>query len=398
MGEFSKALSYTQQSLILKLKIGDKNGLSNTYNGIALLYQKLKDYLKVIDNANLALNIAKETGSLPVQKDAYAILSYAYDSLYNYKKSLEYYKLFQEINDSIYDTENSKQIAEMQTKYETEIKENEIILLNKENELKDSDIQKQKLIRYFMLGGFIFLLLIIFVVYNRYKVKSKLKHEKQLVVLENKALRSQMNPHFIFNCLSVIQGIIYKKENETAVKYLSHFSDLTRQILEYSRLEYIVLQVEITMISNYLELQSLRFPEKFTWKINQEGIDENEEIMIPPMLAQPFIENAIQHGFVNIFASGLIEISYKVENNILYYTIVDNGIGRKKSDELKKQTKSVKSKKHISIATSIGEERIKNINSTLPKNNQLSISIIDLYDEAGNAKGTKVILSIPITD
>jgi ligand-binding sensor domain-containing protein/cbb3-type cytochrome oxidase subunit 3 len=224
------------------------------------------------------------------------------------------------------------------------------------------------------------------------EAQQKLIMEKELIELEHKALRLQMNPHFIFNALNSIQSQIGTNNEQNARFYLAKFSKLMRQILDNSRNSLITLKDEIDMLENYLLIEKFCNDNKFEYSIT---IDENLEtdfIKIPPMILQPFVENAIKHGMKYLQdKKGQIDLMLVESENEIVCTITDNGIGRKKSAELNKNSRDAF---HKSTALIVTEERL-----NLLKNNSASnsINIIDLYDENGNATGTKVEVKIPIT-
>jgi LytS/YehU family sensor histidine kinase len=217
----------------------------------------------------------------------------------------------------------------------------------------------------------------------------KTEFKKQLAQAETKALRAQMNPHFIFNCLNSINSFIIDGKHEIASDYLIKFSKLIRLILDNSRSETISLERELEALNLYVLLEGARFENKFkcVYQI-AENIDTSV-IMIPPMLLQPFVENAIWHGLMQKETEGTITLEIKKENEeFLNIAIIDDGIGREKAAELK--SKSVTHKSHGLKVTSQRIEMMNKLNST-----GAHINIIDLKDEQGHATGTKVELIIP---
>jgi LytS/YehU family sensor histidine kinase len=226
--------------------------------------------------------------------------------------------------------------------------------------------------------------------------QQKIILEKELIELEHKALRLQMNPHFIFNALNSIQSQIGTDNEQNARYYLAKFSKLMRQILDNSRNNTISLQEEISMLDNYLLVEKFCNNDMFDYKIHLQDDLELDYIKIPPMILQPFVENAIKHGMKYLASKrGLIELSFKEENNMLICAITDNGVGRKKAEELNKLSRE---HFHKSTALKVTEERL----SLLHQNdNGDNIHIVDLYDDAGAgagaASGTKVEVKIPIT-
>jgi len=390
-GRNDLANEYFIKSLKIEEELGDKNGKSMVLNYIANLKIKLKRYNETIDFAFKGLNLAKETGVLEIQRDNYKYLSAAYDSLHIYKQSLEYYKLFKQINDSIFNIESSKNLNELITNFETEKKQIEIEKNISELEKQASKISEMNYKVYVLVLSVLLTLVIAFFVIRKNKIKSLFKN----IQMEQKLLQSQMNPHFIFNSLAVIQSIIYKNQNDIAVKYLSCFAKLTRMILEHSRVEYVSLDKEITMLGLYLDLQSIRFEDKFNYTIETDQELLPDMIAIPPMLAQPFIENAIEHGIIHKETTGNIKISFKTEGDFLLFEVSDDGVGRARAKEIK-DAHANNENKHVSLATIITQERLANINKTLKRNKKIELKIIDLTDEAGVGCGTKVRFCIPL--
>ncbi len=225
--------------------------------------------------------------------------------------------------------------------------------------------------------------------------KTKTAYNKQIAELESKALRSQMNPHFVFNSLNSIQNYIVKNDSESSSKYLSKFAKLTRLIFDHSQQKLITLKQELSALKTYVELEQFRFSNKFNFTIKVEEKIDEQAIEIPPLIIQPFVENAIWHGIMhrdeeNASVIGEIEITITQEKEYLQIAISDNGIGRVKSAELKKMSTT----DHQSSGMKLTQERLDIMN----KNNQLEITskIIDLYDDNNQAIGTKVVINIPL--
>ncbi len=232
---------------------------------------------------------------------------------------------------------------------------------------------------------------------NRIKTKAlegqkKLQLEKEVLELEQKALRLQMNPHFIFNALNSIQSQIGTDNEQTARYYLAKFSRLMRQILDNSRNTVITLEEEVNTLENYLLIEKFCNGDRFDYKISVDENIEKDYVKIPSMLLQPFIENAIKHGLKYIEGKrGLIEVVFSEKNNLLECSVTDNGIGRKKAEELNAASKETY---HKSTALIVTQERL----DLLKEDSKIkSLEILDLYDEKYNASGTKVIIRIPIS-
>jgi hypothetical protein len=219
----------------------------------------------------------------------------------------------------------------------------------------------------------------------------KVNLEKNLNQSKLKAIKSQMNPHFFYNALNTIQSFILSNDKKQAVSYLSKFSTLTRTILEMSEKENITLSEEIKTLGLYLDIEKARFDEDFSYDINiGYGIDI-ENIKIPSMLLQPYVENAVKHGLLHKKGEKKVTIDFERIFDSLKITIDDNGIGRQKSAELK----AIKNKDHLSFATEAMQNRIELLNQYKQQN--ITINFEDKINKNGQSSGTKVIIEIPIT-
>jgi len=215
-----------------------------------------------------------------------------------------------------------------------------------------------------------------------------LENEKKLSELEMQALRAQMNPHFIFNCLSSINRFILKNEGKTASSYLTRFSRLMRMVLMHSQKPVIALEDEIEMLRLYLEMERLRFKNAFDYGITFMNEIDSGNVFIPPLLLQPFCENAIWHGLMHKNGPGRLDIELGMNENILHCIITDNGVGREKAAEMKSKT----AEKEKSMGLKITTERLALFNRE--KGVHTFYEIEDIKDEYGNAAGTKVVIKI----
>jgi Histidine kinase len=213
----------------------------------------------------------------------------------------------------------------------------------------------------------------------------KVLTEKRITELEMQALKAQINPHFVFNCLNSIKGFIYDKDYRQADKYLDRFSELMRSTIDHSDAAIILIRDEMNYLDNYLQLEQLRFEDKFDYKISVDISVDTHKVFIPAMLLQPYVENAIRHGMRFLEnKKGLIKITATTQSNFLICQIDDDGIGREKATQLK-------SKMHIeyqSKGMSISKRRAELYN--------IEQLITDKKDTAGNAAGTTIIVKIPI--
>ncbi|OJJ22068.1 hypothetical protein BKI52_08495 [marine bacterium AO1-C] len=222
---------------------------------------------------------------------------------------------------------------------------------------------------------------IIFFRLRAYRRKTRL--EKALSTAALESLKLQMNPHFIFNAMGAIQNYMITNDTRHSSIYLAKFSKLMRAVLENSRQEYISLNNEIEMLENYLSLQNLRFEEGFDYRITIDEQLDTEFIAIPPMFAQPFIENAIEHGIARLKKNGWIQINFSLHEKVVILKITDNGVGIENSIETKQTQKKV----HHSLATTITQERIDLYRQSLKKNITFEVKSLK--------QGTQVIFHLP---
>jgi LytS/YehU family sensor histidine kinase len=220
------------------------------------------------------------------------------------------------------------------------------------------------------------------------KTRAELQH--QASELEMQALRAQMNPHFIFNCLNAINHFILNHEAETASDYLTKFSRLIRMVLSLSQKTEVSLQEELDCLSLYIQLEQLRFQQHFQYTILGADAIDTESIYIPTMLLQPFVENAIWHGLMHKQGAGELTIEVALHDSALCCTITDNGIGRSEAAALK--SKSAAHKK--SMGMQITANRLQLLNDVT--DNNLALKVIDLKKANGDSAGTKVVITIPV--
>ena len=219
----------------------------------------------------------------------------------------------------------------------------------------------------------------------------KINWEKNANQSKLKAIKSQMNPHFFYNALNTIQSYILSNEKKQALTYLAKFSSLTRTILEMTEKEYVTIAEEIKTLRLYLDIEKARFNEDFEYTLLTDDAIDTEMVKIPSMLVQPYVENAIKHGLLHKPGAKILKISFESANQELHIKIDDNGIGRKKSEELN----AIKNKNHQSFATKALENRIELLNQNNTKN--ITIEYVDKFNEANVSTGTLVVLKLPIT-
>jgi tetratricopeptide (TPR) repeat protein len=318
--------------------------------------------------------------------DALDNLVLLYQQTGDYKKALEYHKKYED-GKSILTMDNlNREMMGLQAGYEDEIRRQEIAALARDNDLRRMKLNQAR-ITFISAGSF---LIIVFLIIMLWIQRKRTKSEHKALILEQRLLRSQMNPHFIFNSLSSIQNFIVTEKPDKASIYLSKFAKLVRNILDNSTEEFVVLEKEISTIENYLELQKVRYAGKFDYQIDIDNDIDIDIVKIPPMLAQPFIENAIEHGIKHRETPGHIDIRFSMKDDTLFFEVEDDGVGRQKAREIE----VAQDPGHRSMATSLTHERLANLNRKLHK--KIFLEIIDLKNALGEATGTRVVFGVPV--
>ena len=367
-------------------KIGSKNRLSVNYLGIADTYLQEQQYQKALIYAQKGKKIADKLKLLETQKDASELLSVIYSKTGNYKKAFKSHQQFKMLSDSIFNKENFEKITQLEYeyKYKNELAsaEKRELKLTKTVRTTSQNLEKSQSKYLWAIIGFLLVSILSssVIFYQKYK---NIKSKNQNIAIEQKLLRSQMTSHFIFNSLSVLQGMILNKEGKKSVLYLSKFSKLLRIILENSRDKMVSLSQELTAIENYLTLQNLE-NELYQYTVEVEDTIDASLFKIPPMLIQPFVENAIEHGFENQKGNKYIAIYLKYLDKKLICTITDNGIGVDSKKENKNQYKK-------SLSTTITSERLKILSKDFHMKGSVTIEDRQKYNE----QGTIVTLVIP---
>jgi tetratricopeptide (TPR) repeat protein len=316
----------------------------------------------------------------------YKLLYQLNDAKNNTAEAYKYHIAYSDAKDTLTKLQRNREIVELQARYETTQKEKQIDFLAKENSFKTYKLKQSRLFLFGLIGLVILIVILAFILLRQYKLRDQQKN----LLLQQKLFRSQMNPHFLFNSLSSIHNYIIHEDAAKAGQYLSKFSKLVRNILDSSFEEYIQLEDEILTIKNYLELQKVRYEAKFKYSIEVDEAIDTENLMIPPMLAQPIIENAIEHGIKHKKTSGEIHVRFKLKDGFIIFEVEDDGIGRKKALEIMQN----QDKDHKSLSTTITYERIRVLNKRLKK--KISMQVEDLVDDHEEPTGTRVTFEIPV--
>ncbi len=381
------AILYENYCLEYAGKANSGSSIIQAYRGLGQIYRLKKEYEKAISYFQKAFDMSGALHLLEQRMATAQMLGHTYLLLNNYRMATRFLDITLNMKDSVFNIQRTKQFNELEAKYQGERKEKEIEALAQKNEIKDLQIKQNKYFIFGLASLALLILAITFLLFRQYRINTS--HAR--IELEQKLLRSQMNPHFIFNAMTSIQNFIYKEDAQTASNYLSSVFKLMRSIIESSKEEYIVLEKEIASLNHYLILQQLCFQNKFGFSITVDPKIDMENTRIPPMMAQPIIENAIEHGIINKQSGkGMIDIRLTLQNDSFLFEVEDNGVGREKARELNRQSMG----KHLSIATNITNERIELLNKKSKK--KITLQITDLKNDKNDPIGTRVTFSFPL--
>ncbi len=392
--EFGKARSYYLKGIQYSRDMGDQMSMARNYGNLGILDIESGNYPKAEENLNKALVICREFNAREELESFEKAISDLYSKTGKHRLASEHYLRSVAIRDSMFKEQNDREATRLEMSYDFGKREAAILAeMDRKNIMAKAEIENQVLIRNTFAGGVVILLLAAlfsFVSYRR-KRETLLKQREaefrsRLAEFEMKALRAQINPHFIFNCLNAVQRYILKNDRDHAADYLQKFATLMRLILSNSEKEKVILHDELTMLEYYIQLEALRFDTGFDYEIRVDKTIVADTEEVPSMILQPFIENAIWHGLMHKSGKGKITVEVRRENNVIKCVIEDNGIGRQKAAEIKLS----QPKAHPSKGLDITNARIELMN--LKQNIRNSIRIFDLLDPDNLPLGTRVEL------
>lgn len=401
--QYASSIQYLKKALAIYEGLDDKNN-------IAIMLTSLGDIFRLAPNSilrevgispdakftlaleyqNRALQLSKDIQAVDRQSEVWEALGKTYETKNDFANALMAYKNYTVLHDSIIGDEKKQVILQKAMQFNFEKKEDSLSIEHqKKVAINNAEIQYQKRIKRLIIFGAVFLLLaaiVSFVFYKRKKEAEQHKKEAELKAevsdIEMKALRAQMNPHFIFNSLNSISDFIARNEHEKADAYLTQFAKLIRKTLENSEKKLIPLTDDLKVLEMYLQLEGSRLKDKFEYTIKIAADIDAENTMIPPLILQPFVENSIWHGFANKKEKGNITISISRQGEMLHCIIDDDGMGRKSF------LPPINNNKNESLGMKITKARIDIMNKMKKSNGTVELS--DL------AIGMRVKINLPL--
>ncbi len=385
-GREQEALSLLESSLPMAERLGNQELLSSVYIHMGWALSLLQRFSEAQAYLNRGLEISEEYQLLSNVYQANTFLHDIAKEQGRYREALILYDKAQSARKKISNDRNRRYVNEAIFRSEEEKQNNKIELLSRENEIVKLKLRRNQ--TSLVISGLLLALftLILYILYRQYQ----LNNERKMLGLEQNLLRSQMNPHFLFNSLNSIKLYIINNEQKYAVHYLNKFSKLVRKILDASTVREIPLAEELETAELYMNIENIRFAHEIDFKIETEPEIDAHLVKVPSLILQPFLENAIWHGLSPKKGekSILIKVSLK-KKGFIEISITDNGVGRDTAEQLKKS----RVLKRKSVGIDITKERLANFSRYYQ--HSFKLEIVDLFDEEKKAAGTRVIMEIP---
>lgn len=380
------ALEILEPALMSSELLGDMHVVAPVQINLGWALMRSGRFTEAEQNLLAGLQIAKKYHLPTYISNAYTLLSDLATERKDYKKALDFYQEAKKINQEINSDRNLRYVNDMIIRYDSEKKNNQIAVLAKENEIVKLKLRRNQ--TTILIAG-LALCLLGFILYILYR-QAQLGNEKKMLTLEQTMLRSQMNPHFLFNSLNSIKLYIINNEQKNAVHYLNKFSKLVRKILEASSMREIPLAEELETVELYMNIENIRFNEEIKFDVIVDEDIQAHNVKIPSLILQPFLENALWHGLSSKEGEKHIKLHVsRGKKGFINIAITDNGVGREVAEKIK-ENKVLKRK---SMGIDITKERLANFSKDYQ--NSFQVDIVDLFDENRQPSGTKVILQIP---
>ncbi len=387
-GKPTLALKLIESTIETAKSIGDKFYISLAYINLGWANSELGRHTEGEKYLLAGMNMAKENDFKQFLSMAYLHLSDLNAAINNYKKALEFQRLSQKVQEEYLNEANHKYVSDLIMKYDSEQKKNTINLLEQQNIFAAKELDQSRKSFILVLAVFFLFLILLFILYRHYHLKS----QKRTLSAEQKLMRSQMNPHFIFNALLSIRIYLQNHNVTEAMEYLNQFSKLIRSILSSSLEKEISLDEELETMRLYINIENIRFCNEIDYHLSIDPEINLKAIKIPSLILQPFVENAIWHGLQSKEGYKKLDISISKKNsNFVNITIADNGIGRKETTKIDIEKLNTQKK---SIGISLTLKRLENFSKNMKYTYKLNI--IDLYNDYYDSLGTQVELDLPL--
>ena len=383
---YEDAIELLNANMPMALQTKDQHIIAPAYNNLGWAHLKMGNWNLAETNLRKGLDIARENQLLRGLCESYERLSELESERGDFKTALEYFRESDKYRRQVTNDVNIKYVNDVIFRYESEKQKEVAQRLRQENEIVNLKLRRN---RNTLLVGALLLVLLSLILYTIFR-QNKLNNEKKVLALEQSRLRSQMNPHFLFNSLNSIKHFIINNEQKNAIRYLNKFSKLVRKILDASSEKDISLQEELETVDLYMKIENTRFNDEIDFKIEVTPEINPAAIKTPSLVLQPFLENALWHGLSSKKGEKIIRLKVtRSSPDYIEITIRDNGIGREASEKLNLQ----KTLERKSVGIPITRERL--INFSRVYQNSFDLSITDVIGADGKVAGTEVVLRIP---
>ncbi|OQA02232.1 MAG: Sensor histidine kinase YehU [Bacteroidetes bacterium ADurb.Bin408] len=392
-----KALECYKQAFYYDSVYNNYYGMMVSHNNIAKIYFALDDIKNAYAHAFQSLSCYETAGNMDALKDAYQILSLCSKAQDKPDDAYNYLRLYALYYDSLYNENRTYQLKKTEAIYKLKKMEGDLdVLKTEKNTIQDLLAAKQKESRYLWIFAGLFLLILVFLLITFVNIRKRHRleqlytqnmTEKAIIELNHRLFTSQINSHFISNILNGIQSLYVNGQTEEASQYLSRFNRLLRTLLEASFVKVESLRKSLDFLELYLSLEKMRFGQRLNYEIfMEEGLDPSD-VFLPPLIFQPFVENAIKHGFRRAGKENIIHLSFGAEGKSLHVEIVDNGLGYNFTRQ-----QHINNRTHGSRGLKLSQERIELWGKELKQPTAFSI---DDYKGGLFDRGTLVKISIP---
>ena len=381
-------------------KSDDRVHLMTALLNVGRSYAGKNDFSAALKFAIEGITLAKAAHAQQCMIDGYQLISGIYSRTGHFDSAFSYLNKYTVLKDSVLTHKFLSRLSYYASVSEDDKKQATLTLLDKDNKIKEIQLKQQSLVNKILIGSIFFFAFLGFIIVRNISLKRKneiLRNKKKQAELQQQAaefkmqtLRTQMNPHFIFNSLNSINRFILENNKPNSSRYLTKFSRLIRMILQNSQSSSISLKSELESLELYLEMETMRFDNHFSYRISVPA-DLNISILkVPPLIIQPYVENAVWHGLMHKEEKGELEIDVCQRGDYLYFKIADNGIGREQAARIASKSAT----KHKSMGLVITADRIAMMQNS--NGNASAVVINDLVHADGSAAGTEVQITIPV--
>ncbi len=378
--QLNKAYKHYLKALKIYKEIDAKTKIATCYNDIGFIKSQENKIQEAISYHDSAYSIAYKLQNYLLLTYFTKDLQEIYAKQKQYAKAYKYSVLNKTFSDSLISIESVKKFNELEVKFETKQKEQQIELLTKENEITEERNKRKNLLIAILIVSFIAAILFFVLLINRRRLRAKQKQ----ILSEQKLNRLQMSPHFIYNTLISVQNFMLENDTENSVFYMSKFAKLMRDILESTQKDFINIDDELEMLGLYVDFQKLRSANKFEYTVDIDPEIDTEITLIPPMIIQPFIENAIKHAFNDKIINPKINLQITANNKKISIKVSDNGLGINSKKHSSK-------KKHNSLAIKITKNRLKN----MYVKGSVVFNMQDISEIDNTLSGTVINIEVP---